>query len=326
MDKCVEAMGFRADKVPLNRIRWNIVPKQFAGQNLDLDASDPELPHLRRIFADCHVSVFGTETGEKPDRFAKEIAKNARLVPCSVRMFILANMVAQREHEKTVIQHTEKGRASAFRAKMLTTQLAVKRASTYQEMCNDEFGTFSLKSLCVLTGEDEPEDIESTMLRSEITAGQFFVRYKIFNGGDGLEALYNSEELQLAPEWLAIEQTYIDTILKPYSERKIKGTDAVELHRFNARQVHGHLKKHLSTQRLFWLAREKIMPQAVQHVLSKFRHKPDDFLYPREPETDPMRFWLRLALTIRQYHCWLYLNDEPSFFTPRRVDSSPLSS
>jgi hypothetical protein len=60
------------------------------------------------------------------------------------------------------------------------------------------------------------------------------------------------------------------------------------------------------------------MPEALKQVLSAFNHKPDDFLYPREPVTDPMKFWFHLALAIRHYHCWLYLNNEPSYFTPRR--------
>jgi hypothetical protein len=318
-DGCVKAMGARYDMVPLNRVRWNIVPAAFASEALDMD--DPEIPHLRRLYTDCYYSVFHRKPPEDASRFADDIKKNAAKVPCSVRMFILANMVAQREHEKQIVRHTEKLRGSSFRAKMLTGELAIKRAKTYQEMCHDEFGTFSLTSLSVLAKEDLKESMDDLMLRSEATAAAWFVRYKIFNGGSPNERLYESEELQLAPEWLAIEQTYIDTILKPYIERKITGSDAVERHRFNAFQVHCQFKKNISLQRVAWVARQRIMPEAVRRVLATFDHQPADFLYPREPETEPMHFWMRLALTIRHYHCWLYLNGEPSFFTPRRNEA-----
>jgi len=314
-------MGARYDMVPLNRVRWNIVPARFVDEASQLVMDDPEIPHLKRLYTDCYWSVFHCKPYEDASRFAKEIKKNAIKVPCSVRMFILANMVAQREHEKQIIQNTEKLREASFRVKMLTGELAVKRARVYQELCQNEFGTFSLSSLSVLAKEDMKDNMDDLMLRSEATAATWFVRYKIFNGGPASERLYESEELQLAPEWLALEQTYIDTILKPYIERKISGSEMAERHRFNAFQVHCQFKKNLTLQRMAWVSRQRIMSEAVGRVLAVFDHQPADFLYPREPETDPMRFWMRLALTIRHYHCWLYLNGQPSFFTPRRNET-----
>jgi len=319
----MQKMGVRLDKVPLDRVKWDIVPEKFRAEAIDMN--DPELPHLQRLWIDCYASVFHRKPRESISLYKDKIAANANQVPCSVRMFILANMVAQREHERTVIDHTEKGRPSEFRVKLLAGALSIKRARLYQEMCHDEFGTFTLKSLSILTdNEDIKDDMESIMLRSEVTAATWFVRYKIFNGGSGEGALYSSEELQLAPEWLAIEQSYIDIILKPYIERKIKGSVAIERHRFNVFQVHAHFKRNLSVQRVAWLARQNIMPEAVKQVVANFNLQPSDFLYPREPEKQPMRFWRRLALTIRHYHCYLYLNGEPSYFTPRRNETLPL--
>lgn len=313
---CIVYMGSRADKVPLDRVKFDIVPENFRQEAFDMD--DPELPHLQRLYCDCFLSVFHRNPTDNISQFRQEVATNARLAECSVRMFILSNMVAHRVHEESVVGHTNKLRSAVFRSKLLTGDLSVKRAKTYQEMCHEQYGTFSLTSLAVLTDTDDKEDMEATMLRSEITAAKWFIRYKIFNSGDGAEQMYQNVELELSPEWLAIEQTYIDLILNPYVARKIKGTDAVERHRFNVVQTHGYYKRHLSNQRLAWISRQRILPEAVKHIVSAFHHRPDDFLYPRDPVTNPMDFWLSFAYTVRHYHCWLYLTGQSSYFTPRR--------
>lgn len=308
-------MGSRADKVTLDRVKFDIVPEKFREDALDMD--DPELPHLQRLYTDCHLSVFHRNALDNISQFRSVVALNAQKARCSVRMFMLANMVAHKIHNEHVIKNTEKLRATPFRAKMLTGELSIKRAKTYQEMCHNQFGTFSLTSLAVLTDGDDKNDLAATMLSSEITAARWFIRYKIFNSG-AAELLYETEELQLAPEWLAIEESYVDFILKPFIERKIKGSAAVQRHRFNVFQVHTFYKRHMTNQRLAWLTRQQILPDAVKQILSIFRHQPEDFLYPREPVTEPMKFWKSLALSIRQYHCWLYLQGAPSYFTPRR--------
>lgn len=321
---CVVYMGSRANKVTLDRLKFDIVPEKFRKDALDMD--DPELPHLQRLYVDCHLSVFQKSPLDSDNvshiRIREAVAKNANKSQCSVRMFMLANMVAHKIHNQHVIEHTEKLRASPFRAKLLTGELSIKRARTYQEMCRDQFGTFSLTSLAVLTDGDDKDDLAATMLSSEITAAKWVVRYKIFNGGPPEISLYESEEIQLAPEWLAIEQSYIDLILKPYIEHKTKCTPTQEQHRFNVFRVHSYYKRHIPSQRLAWLTRQSILPATVKQVLSIFRHTPDDFLFPRTPPvTDPMQFWKSLALTIRHYHCWLYLNGSPSYFTPRRNET-----
>lgn len=322
-DSCVDHMLSRKDKVPLNQVKFNLTPEESPEkykaelQLEEMDVADPELPYLQRLYCDCFASVFHRNPTDNISLYREEIAKNARLSECSVRMYMLANMVAHSVHEKTVIANSERQRTVRFRAKFLCGALGVKRAKTYQEMCNDRFGTFSLTSLAILEDSDK-SDIESTMLRSEVTAACWLVRYKIFNSGPGALETYRHVELELAPEWLAIEQTYLELVLKPYRVGEIKGTETLDLHRFTVNKTHGYYKTHLSSQKLAFLSRQRIMPQAVQEVLGNFNHRPDDFLYPRTPVNKPMEFWQALALTIRHYHCWLYLNNEPSFFTPRR--------
>ena len=322
---CIIFMGSRDNKVPLDRLKFDLTPEEAPDKYKDslrheaMSMDDPELPYLQRLYSDCFSSVFHKNPTDNISQFREEIAANARKSACSVRMYLLANMVAHSVHEKTVIANSEKGRAATFRAKLLTGAFAIKRAKTYQQMCNDRFGTFSLTSLAVLQDNDDKSDIESIMLTNEVTAALWLVRYKIFNGGPGPLEMYTRIETELAPEWLAIEQTYIDLILKPYAAKEIKSTPTVERHRYSVHQVHCHYKRHPRThQRLAWISRQRIMPQAVSQVVSAFNQRTDDFLYPRVPITKPMEFWQSFALTLRHHHCWLYLNGEPSYFTPRR--------
>lgn len=324
---CVVYMGSRAHKVALDRLKFDLTPEeapekfQHSLRSEAMDVDDPELPHLQRLYIDCYASVFHEKPLDNVSQFKNKIAINAQKSQCSVRMFLLANMVGHSVHEQTVNANTQKNRAAKFRAKLLSGDLSIKRAKIYQEMCRDRFGTFSLTSLAVLTDRDDKDMLADTMLRSEVTAARWLVRYKIFNGGLPELPMYESEELHLAPEWLAIEKSYIDLILFPREKGMLKASAAVDRHRSNARMTNIFYKRNSSNQRLAFLTRQSIMPEAVKQVVSIFRHKPADFLYPRETITNPTEFWKELGITIRHYHCWLYLNGEPSYFTPRRNET-----
>lgn len=321
-------MGSRANKVPLDRLTFDLTPKdapdkyQISFRDEAMSFDDPELPYIQRLYEHCYLSVFNAKPFDDVTRFKNEVSLNAQKASCSLRMFFLANMVAHTLHEKSVVDHTEKARSAKFSAQLLTGKRSITRAATYQKMCHDRFGTFSLSSLAVVSGSDKKDMLPDIMLCSELTAARAYVRYKIFNGAPGELHVYEQEELQLAPEWLAIEQTYIDLVLFPREKGTLKrGSNQVEQHRANVRMTHGYYKRNPSSQRLAFLARQSIMKEAVKQVVSAFNHVPSDFLYPRQTITEPMAFWKELAQTIRHYHCWLYLNNEPSYFSPRRSRS-----
>ncbi len=326
-DACIEHMASRDGKLPLDKLRFDILPEKFRIHSYAInEMDDPELPYLQRLFCDCYASVFNRNPTENVSRYKDEIAAGARKVPCSVRMFILSNMIAHEVHEGTLIEHTEKNRAARFTGKLLTGGLAVKRAKEYQDMCQERFGTFSLKSLEVLTNTDK-DSLEETMYNSEFTAGNWIVAYKIHNRAPRLEtilALYADKELSLAPEWLALEPTYTEHIIRPYLDKKT-GSEALQLHRFNVWDCHARYKNRITVGRNAWLARQQILAKAVSTVISTFGYKPADFLYPREPITDMFTLWMELATVIRHNHCWRFLGGEPSYFTARREIVRPSS-
>jgi len=319
-DGCLEHMGSRADKVPLNRVRFNILPEKFRQHIYDLD--DPELPFLQRIYSDCYLTVFHRNPTDNVGQYKEKVAANARAASCSLRMFILANMVAHEVHEQEVIEHTEKMRSAPFRVKLLTGDFAVKRAQTYQQLCRDRYGSFTLKSLDVLTDEDR-HPADSVMERNETTAALWLVRFKIFKGvqrDPTFLAFYEAKEFELDPEWLALEENYERLIFNPHTKKQT-GTEAVRRHRFNVGMVLGHYKKHPALAREAWLARQEVLPATLSTVLSRFAYRPEDFLYPRDPITDIMGFWLELGMVIRHNQCWKYLEGEPSLFGPRRNET-----
>jgi len=319
--ECSTYMGSRRDKVPLDKIRFDIVPAEKWREHT-YDMEDPELPYLQRLYCDCFVTVFRRNPLDNVGRFKNEIAANAMKAKCSVRMFMLANMVAHEVAEKEIVAHTEKQRSAAFRVKLLTAPFSIKRAEAYEQLCSERYGTFGIKSLSVLTGEDK-DPLEQGMAHSEQTAAQWIVRHKVHTGtprDDALRALYESEEIQLQPEWLALEETYEALILKPFLE-KAYGSQLEQRHRFSVVQVYKHYKKNPSIGRNAWLTRQSIMREVLLNVISSFGYQPSDFLYPREPVRKPMDFWLELAYTIRQNHCWRHIQGEPSFFTPKRHEA-----
>ena len=311
---CLVHMGSRADKVPLSKIRFDIVPEVFQKDVYETD--DPEAPHLQRLYVDCFSSVFHTHTTDNVFKYRTEILSSARKVNCSLRMFLLANMVAHEIHQNEVITHTERQAKANFRPKLLTGQLAIDRANTYQELCTNRFGTFSLKSLSILS-DDDKNTLDAPLLQSEITAGRKIISLKIHTSEPAEPLLYESEEIQLAPEWLALEETYSEHVLKKYIVSKT-GTQVQQRHRFAVTQVLSYYKRYTNTAKHAWLTRQSIMPEAVRFVLSSFNYQPDDFLYAREPVTDAMQFWTRLGLVIRHNHCLRFLAGDSSYYTPRR--------
>lgn len=324
-EACVEHMASRVNKVPLDRLRFDIIPEAFRHHTFaHYELEDPELPYLQRLFSDCYASVFHKNPTENISRYRDQIAISARRVPCSVRMFILSNMVAHEINENVVMEHTEKGRAARFTGNLLTGALAVKRACEYQKMCQDRYGTFSLKSLEIIS-DDDKDSIEETMMLSEQTAGNWLVAYKIHNRAPKIEmfqGLYADKELQLAPEWLALEESYSELILKPYLSTKT-GSETLQRHRFSASQCLTRYKQRPSIGRYAWLARQQTLKETVRVVLANFGYHPEDLLYPQEPIRNIFEFWIELGTVIRHNHCWRFLNGEPSFFSRHREIKRP---
>jgi hypothetical protein len=288
------------------------------------DYEDPEAPHLARAYLNCYHTIFQRKPAKHDNatRYQKEIINGARLCSTSIRMFILSNMMAHQVQQHTVMDETEKSRATPFHSKLLSGKLALTRCNMYNKLCRKRYGTFSLSSLATLADENyEDDEIHNALLHSEVAAGKFIVSYKINTGGPPYVAFYEQEEFVLNQYWLSIEPTYKKVILDAH-RLKPSGSEAIQRHRFDVLQTIGYLKRNRTDQELMFSAREKIMPRAVEQVLAFFQHRPDDFLIEDEVIKDPLRLWIRIGRAIQHYNLYLFLNGEPSFFGRKRVKGS----
>lgn len=313
---CIQHSGSRATQIPLDKLKFQLVPKAFV-KAFDFDMEDPELPHLQRTYFKCHEVVFTKQPVDDMTRFAKEVLAGARKSNCSIQMYMLAVMVGHRQEQKIRMEKLGLALPRPFSAKRLTGAVAIKHAKMYAEMCSNEFGTFALSALSSLVEEDfTSKTLENKMLHSEAVVGKFIVGYKILHGGPPWESLFDSNELTLDPYWLAIDDTYTREIFMPYLKEK-RGSDAIQQHRFSVSQVLGHLKKYDNAAINAFRARETILPKAVAEVTAYYGFRPDDFNIDPEPITDPMEFWVFLGRAVQHFHCLSYLEGMPSLLNRR---------
>lgn len=313
--ECLVYHGKRKNRITLNRARFQLVPTGYGYIYDKVEEVDPETPELKRLYLVCFQTVFETQLKDIAPaaigKHEKEIVENAREAGCSIRLFMLANMVGflneKKEQERIGAASTSR---SKFTAAQLTGKRALNRAKLYSEVCRTQFGTFTLGALSTLSETSyEEHSIEAAMLRSEITAGKFIVNHKLRNDGPPYEALYEAEELRLDPHWLAVEDNYRVTVLEKHLE-KPSGSAVLKNHRFSATQVIGHLKKNKQAAIAMFQIREEIMGRALHDVLSTLGHMPDDFEIESKPVKDPLTLWTNIGRAIQHLRCLRYLESE----------------
>jgi hypothetical protein len=223
-------------------------------------------------------------------------------------------MVAYQQQQKQIAERTTKGEKMYYSAVLFTYANSVSRVEMFREMCQKEFGTFSLSSLDTLTeGGYAENDIERRMEHSEVTAGRALIGYKIRSGGPAWEALYGHQELTLDPYWLATEKSYEEAVLKPYWAGD-KGTKMVANHRYSVSQVLAQMKKKKDWAIAIFQARERMMAPCVSRVLHGFGYVPKDFEVDAVPVTNAMDFWLGIARAIQHVECLRYIDGDRSVF------------
>lgn len=309
---CADNHGKRKNRVPLSRAVFRLVPAAYNHVYDKVEEVDPEIPEIKRLFTLCLATVFNKklkqiDVNSSIGKHAEEIVQLAAEAGCSLRLFMLANMVgfaAERAEQERI---GASSRAKPFTAAQLTGKKALNRALLYAEVCRNQFGTFTLSALSSLSENDyEEKSIESAMLRSEISAGKFIVDYKIRHDGPPYEALFSSEELRLDPHWLAVEDNYRVTVLEQHLKT---GTvsEALKNHRFATAQVIGHLKKHRNTAISLFLTREANMATAIRTVLGMFNLTPEDLEVEATPIKDPLVVWTNVGRAIQHARVLRYL-------------------
>lgn len=358
---CLKYMGKRANKTPLNELRFDLLSDEMDNLVPEQAGDSFPLALLRSIYAASYRTVFGNDPPlrDSVDCYRDEIVDNAHTADCPVAMFILSNMVAQLISEKTIIAEqagiakqavcierailagkdltdddvflveqvisssAQKRHIGRFYAKLLVGQRAISRAIAYAKLCNDRYGSFSIYTLGVLNEEDyEAKDMEKGMLKSEVTAGLFLVDHTVHHSTPPLAALYAEKELELDPVWLATESSYVTAVLDPYLKTK---TDSKRLndHRLNVIKAIARFRRRRSTRAFALRIRQRILPLAVDSILSDSGVRSKDLLYHVNPVRDPLTLWIHTGQALQHYHCWLLLQGEPSWFAERKPKRIP---
>lgn len=304
-------MRTRLNRVSLDKAVYRILPEAYA-MRFNIEADDPETPELQRVYILCHTTIFGKEpTDYNMGKHREAVLTNIRKSGCSLRLFLLANMIGHQRMQQETVAKTALAKTKPFRLSMLAAPKALERASMYAELCRKEFGTFTLSTLSVLSETNyEASDLEKRLLDSEITAGRWLVGHKIIHGGPPYELFYESEEMNLDPYWLAIDDSYKTLVL----DKKPRTSQALQRHRYSVVQSIGFLKRHKNVAIAVFRARQQIMPKAVASVLEHFGYQPYDFEIEDKPITNPLELWVTLGRAIQHFNLLNYLHGEKSIF------------
>ena len=279
----------------------------------DLDRAD-----IEKVYAFCHEWVFDFQPRNRIGKHRDKVLQRAAEAEVNLRLFLLANLYAWK---LTTVGNRP------FPTGTLGLEAAVKCVRAYSAACRERFGTFDVSSLNQLLGErDSLGWVEDKLFRSEVIAGSWIVNYKIFNSGDLPQKLYTEHELALNPYWLAVEETYWNTVYHDYINRPPDPSLPPVLlrHRFDVAQVLGKLKTRPREGLHIFIAREQVMPRAVREVLSLRGLEPGDFqIDGTKPVHNAFKFWARLAAAIQQYECLNFVDKLPSKFDALKIGSGP---
>lgn len=312
--ECKRHMLSRLDRIPLSKASYRVLPEAY-DVRFNIDADDPEAPEIQRVYILCYETVFGKKPHDyNVGKHAAQIVELARRADCSLRLFMLANMVGHQRMQKEIIAKTALAKTKPFRVYLLTEDKALERARLYAELCRKEFGTFTLGSLSAMSETSyEDNDLDTRLLNSEVTAGRWLVGHKIIHEGPPYELFYECEEMNLDPHWLAMDDNYHALVLKDEKKRN-RGSQELRRHRYAVVQAIGFLKRHRNVAITTFRARQRILPQAVSRVLEHFGYKPDDFEVKDEPITNPMELYVLLGRAIQHFNLLAYLHGEKSLF------------
>lgn len=309
---CAQVMDVRKGRITLDKLQWRLVPENFGVELRMLATDDPDRHRINRVYQECYRIIFKRAAPDATGRLEREILLNVKEANCSVRVYILANMLGWAHRNDLVDEHDPDGRILAFTASRLKGAAALARARTYQDLCRRSFGTFSPSALETLTGtEIIDNEFASQMYDSEVIAGAFIIGHKLQHQGSGFNELFRRKEPHLNEIWLAIESEYMARVLE---WRKEPAKRSIRTHRQGVLMAHGEMKKRREYAIGAFEARQQAMPRAVATVLQRYGYRPVDFEMPATPIQNALRFWVLLGRAVCQMECLNYLEGQPSFY------------
>jgi hypothetical protein len=294
-------MGTRVNRVPLSKVTFQFLPDTLKIPARDDTKAERE---FQSIYDIRYKQVFGGYARHSVSQYAGPVVRAAKKVGCDVPMFITTLMVAHRAAYPD----------QEFNPGALVDNRAIYRVKAYRNVCADKFASLTVRSLDQLTGSsDSVYSLDRRMEASETAAGEWILKRKMFHDGPPYAALFQCLELQLDPNWLAIEPRYQE-ILNEHT-RNPGPVSPVRAHRHRVWRAFTEAKRHKHVAIGTFRCREAAMPAAVSAVLSRLGYDTDDFEIERTPAvTDALQFWNRLGLAIQQFECLKLINGQQSIY------------
>ena len=287
---CRELMGDRLERVTLDHARFSLVPDAFHHRTMKVTEAERDLP---AFYAQTYAQVFGCPPAGSIGWDGPKLIELAEEAGCSAKMFIFTCMFGH-------LQQRE-GPHDFFTPGQLVDGRALQRVNTYAKACRTKYAAFNVNAIDQLAKTHNAAcDLNARMLRSEIKAGRWIIRFKLRHDGAPYAPALEALEDELDPDWLAIEPHYTETLLA-YSRREDDGSH--QRTRNAALERYGRIKKHRHEALASFLARERAMPEAIDLVLAEISYAPQDFEIRDPPVTETLRFWYRLALAIQHMEC-----------------------
>lgn len=292
---CIVASDFRAERVTLDRIKFNLTKEEW---RLSLEAFEDKASSVNDIFVACHTAVF-----TRPPKFkipldkAVTILKMAKQTDCGLQLFMTAVMLAHSRQKQ-----------SSFYPNLLWGPSAVKCIERYRNACHKAYGHFDIRAVEKMVDMTaDSSDLEQQMLNSEIIFGNYIVSLKI----RGRPVIFNSvfilKEIDLAPVWLATEPAYGEVL---NGTENVPNTDGLRKHRQNVARILKHANKNPKTLIVLNKAREKILHSAIKTVLSYHGLQPTDFEMPDRVIVTARSFWQKLGDVLQWYYCRKAINGD----------------
>ena len=292
---CIEDAGRRSKVIGVKDALFQIVPdsKRYKG------ADDPDVESIDDVYTASYLLVFSRHPQDTVTRWPKltaHIIRVAKELQCSIRMAMTATMFGFKEANPDRV----------FYSNMMSGDKIASRVKLYRDACRAKFGHFDISALESLSGQ-KLETLEDEMLRSEVLFGKHVVGFKMRSGGDPFEPFYLMHEIELSPMWLAIEETYLKTILIKHLDGATSSKQKMR-HRHAVSQAHGELKRSKQKARMAFYARDNIMTTAVDQVLQAHGMSPSHFETSVKQVSDIGRFWSKLGIAIQHFRCYEFLH------------------
>lgn len=293
LDPCKDISKNRFQGVELPGVKFNFVP-----QKLRESGSSGSIDELQEIYSLCYLTIFEKEPHDHIGRVDSAFDRLAEIVDeqgCSFKLFIMSVMTAAKRSSPDTV----------FYANMLFGPSAITRFESCREECRIQFGQFDFKSLEMTN----PSAITQRFIYSETTFAKFIVDLTVRHSGEvNIAEFFLTREMSFDPFWLAIDDSYFNSVLVPHVEGRIFSTKESRKLRSVVAQARRTLIKKASRARSVFKLRESIMSEAMIQVLRDYRLSASDFLFAKEFDS-PIEFWTRLGLSVRRIELLRIIGD-----------------